>query len=101
MDSEPGKLRPFGLTVSFLVGLTACQQPITGPTGTQVDTSRIPGSAATLQIDPQYLLTTRGDYVLSSPPAGVEISLGSKQVRRVGWNDAAAAQGSASVDETD
>jgi hypothetical protein len=94
-------LRLFGLTVSLLAGLTACQQSISGPAGSEVDSSRIPGSAATLQLDPQYLLTTRGDYVLSTPPPGAEISVGSKQVRRVGWNDAVAAQGSASADGTD
>ena len=94
-------LRMFGLTVTLLAGLTACQQSITGPAGTQLNTLRIPDSAATLQSDPQYLLTTRGDYALSNPPPGVEISFGSKQVRRVGWNDAVAAQGSASVDGTD
>jgi hypothetical protein len=77
-------LRMFGLTVSLLAGLTGCQQPITGPAGTQIDTTRIPGSAATLRPDPQYLLTTRSDYVLSNPPPGIEISLGSKEVRRVG-----------------
>ena len=93
-------LRMFGLTATLLAGLTACQQPVTGPAGAQ-DTFRIRGSAATLPFDPQYLLTTRGDYVLSNPPPGAEISLGSKQVRRVGWNDAVAAQGSASVDGTD
>jgi hypothetical protein len=87
--------------VTLLAGLTACQQPITGPAGTQVDTLRIPGSAAALQSDPQYLLTTRGDYVLSNPPPGVEISFGSKQVRPVGWNDAVEAESSALIDGTD
>jgi hypothetical protein len=94
-------LRLFALTVSLLAGLTACQQPISGPAGSQVDSSRIPGSAATLQVDPQYLLTTRGDYVLSDPPPGAEISVGSKQVRRVGWDNAVAAQVGASVDGRD
>ena len=94
-------LHMFGLTATLLAGLSACQQAITGPAGTQLDTTRIPGSAATLHSDPQYLLTTRGDYVLSNPPPGVEISFGSKQVRRVGWNDAVEAQGSASIDGTD
>jgi hypothetical protein len=91
-------LHLFGLTVSLLAGLTACQQPITDPAGTPADTTRIPGSAATLQPDPQFLLTTRGDYVLSNPPPGVETSLGSKQVRRVGWGNAVEAAGGASMD---
>jgi hypothetical protein len=94
-------LRMFGLTVTLLAGLAACQQPNTGPAETQIGTARIPGSAATLQPDPQYLLTTRGDYVLSNPPPGVEISLGSKQVRRVGWDDAVEVPGSASIDGLD
>jgi hypothetical protein len=94
-------LRMFSFTVSLLAGLTCCQQPSTGPAGTQIDATRIPGSAATLRRDPQYLLTTRGDYVLSDPPPGIEISLGSKEVRRVGWNDAVEAQGRASIDRSD
>jgi hypothetical protein len=94
-------LRVLGLTVSLLAGLTACQQPITGPAGTRIDTGRIPVSSAPLQFDPQYLLSMRGDYVLSHPPPGVEISLGSKQVRRVGWDDAAKAPGRAAIDGSD
>jgi hypothetical protein len=89
-------LRLFGLTVSLLAGLTGCQQPIAGPAGTHLETSR--ANATPPQFDPQYLLTTRGDYVLSNPPPGVEISLGSKQVRRVGWDDAVNASGRASID---
>jgi hypothetical protein len=42
-----------------------------------------------------------GDYVLSNPPPGVEISLGSKQVRRVGWDDGAQAPGGAAIDGSD
>jgi hypothetical protein len=94
-------LRVFGLTVSLLAGLTACQQPITDPAGTRVDTTHVPVSSAPLQSDPQYLLTMPGDYVLSNPPPGVEISLGSKQVRRVGWDDAAQAPGGAAIDGSD
>ena len=36
--------------------------------------------------------------MLSDPPPGVEISLGSKQVRRVGWDEAVEAPGRASID---
>jgi hypothetical protein len=79
-------LRLFGLTVCLLTGLTGCQLPIAGSPGTYLETGR--ATAAPPQFDPQYLLTARGDYVLSDPPPGIEISFGSKQVRRVGWEDA-------------
>ena len=75
--------RLFGLTISLLAGLTACQRPNTDPAGAHVESTRAPSSAATFRSDPQYLLTARGDYVLSNPPPGVEIGLGSKLVRRV------------------
>ena len=91
-------LRLFGLTASLLAGLTGCQQPIAGLAGAHIETSRARGDAAQPQFDPQYLLTARGDYVLSDPPPGVEISLGSKQVRRVGWDEAVEAPGRASID---
>jgi hypothetical protein len=39
--------------------------------------------------------------VLSDPPPGAEISVGSKQVRRVGWDNAVAAQVGPSVDGRD
>jgi hypothetical protein len=57
-----------------------------------------PGSGGALQSDPQYLLTTRGDYVLSHSPLRVEISLGSKQVRRVGWHNPVEVPARISVD---
>ena len=91
VDQSPDMLRLFGLTVSLLASLTGCQQPIAGPAGTHVETGR--ANALPPQFDPQYLLTARGDYVLSNPPPGVEISFGSKQVRRVGWDDAVEAPG--------
>jgi hypothetical protein len=90
-------LRLFGLTVSLLAGLTGCQQPIVGPAGPRLEASR--ANAAPHQFDPQYLLTTGGDYVLSNPPPGIEISFGSKEVRRVG--EAVEAQGRASIDGAD
>jgi len=87
-------LRLFGLTVCLLTGVTGCQQPIAGSPETYFETRR--AKAAPPQFDPQYLLTARGDYVLSDPPPGIEISSGSKQVRRVGWEDAVDAPGKAS-----
>jgi hypothetical protein len=91
-------LRAFASTACLLAALTACQQPIAGPARTPIETTHTPGSAGALQSDPQYLLTTRGDYVLSHSPPGVEISLGSKQVRRVGWHDPVEVPARISVD---
>jgi hypothetical protein len=34
-------LRVFGLTVSLLAGLTACQQPIAGLAGTHIETAAL------------------------------------------------------------
>ena len=60
------------VTATVLAGLTACQQSLVSSQGAP---------------DPSYLLTSRGDYVLSNPPPGIEVSLGSKTVRRVGRQD--------------
>jgi hypothetical protein len=91
-------LRLIGLAVSLLAGLTACRQPVAGPAGTQIETDHARGYASQAPLESLYLLTARGDYVLSSPPPGVEVSLGSKVLRRVGWADAAEAPGTASID---
>ena len=74
--------RMLALAVSLLAGLTACQQPITGPAESQIGSSGARGNASSSALDSQYVLTTRGGYVLSSPPPGLQISVGSKLVRR-------------------
>jgi hypothetical protein len=101
VDRKPDLLRVFGLIVSLLASLTACQQPFTGPAETRIDTSRTPVTPAPLQSDPQYLLTMRGDYVLSNAPPGVEISLGSKQVRGSVGAMPVEAPGRAAIDSSD
>jgi hypothetical protein len=60
------------ITVTVLADLMACQQSPVSSTG---------------RADRQYLLTSRGAYVLSKPPPGIEVSVGSKVVRRVGLQD--------------
>ena len=74
--------RMLALAVSLLAGLTACQQPVAGPAESQIGSSGAQGNASPLLLDSQYVLTTRGGYVLSIPPPGVQISVGSKLVRR-------------------
>lgn len=58
--------RPASL-LGVVLGLAACQIP--------------PGPA----VDPApFVLTGTGDYVLSDAPPGIEVTLGSKQVRPAG-----------------
>jgi hypothetical protein len=80
-------LRLVAVTAALLAGLGACQQH--GPAGTQigvVDTRR----ASPPPLDSNYLLTPSGGYVLSSPPPGAQITVGSKLVRRADGGDAPA-----------
>jgi hypothetical protein len=55
----------FALAAGLVLGLASCQIP--------------PGSA--IDVAP-YVLTTSGGYVLSDAAPGIEVSLGSKLLRR-------------------
>ena len=75
-------LRLVTVTAALLVGLGACQQ---GPANPQIDVGEASANASR---DTNYLLASGGGYVLSSPPPGAEITVGSKLVRRADGGDA-------------
>jgi hypothetical protein len=57
------------LSAGLVLGLASCQIP--------------PGSVA--DDGAPFVLTTSGGYVLSDAAPGIEVSLGSKLLRRAGW----------------
>jgi len=81
-------LRLLALTAALLAGLSACQQR--GHAETQIEVGDASGNAPPPPLDSNYLLTPSGGYVLSSPPPGAEITVGSKLVRRADSGDAPA-----------
>jgi hypothetical protein len=81
-------LRLVAVTAAVLAGLGACQQH--GPAEAQTEVGDARDNASPHSLDSNYLLTSRGAYVLSTPPPGAQISLGSKLVRRADGGDAPA-----------
>jgi len=79
--------RRLAVTAAVLAGLGACQQ---GPANLKIDGGEVSANASTQSLDTSYLLASGGAYVLSSPPPGAEISVGSKLVRRADSGDAPA-----------
>jgi hypothetical protein len=87
-DRGTKMLRLVAVTAALLTGLGACQQ---GPAKPQIDVGEASANASRAPLDTNYLVASGGGYVLSSPPPGAEITVGSKLVRRADGGDPAAA----------
>jgi hypothetical protein len=88
-DRGTKMLRLIAVTAALLAGLGACQQH--GPAEPQIEVGNARGNASPSSLDSNYLLTPSGAYVLSNPPPGAEITVGSKLVRRADGGDPPAA----------
>jgi hypothetical protein len=78
-------LRLVAVTAALLAGLGACQQH--GPADPQIEVGDARDNASPRSLDSSYLLTPSGVYVLSNPPPGAQITVGSKLVRRADESD--------------